>query len=149
MVDEKDTAVKRWLAEEGFIAATGALGTGGDYAGIVYAVHIGVPYGMIDFVQETGRGGRAGEEVDSIILLEDSEYQRLERQDAAELTIDKLAMQQFILTRDCRRFAISAYLDKEGQTCEEVGGRLCVEAGSATGLRVRFGLLKKFSGSRS
>jgi superfamily II DNA helicase RecQ len=47
---------------------------------------------MIDFAQETGRGGRAGEDVDSIILLEESVYQRLEKQDAAELTVDELAM---------------------------------------------------------
>jgi superfamily II DNA helicase RecQ len=125
MVDEKDAAVEKWLQKEGFIAATGALGTGGDYPGIVYVVHIGVPYGMIDFAQETGRGGRAGEDVDSIILLEDSQYQRLEKQDAAALTVDELAMQRFIQTRDCRRFAMSGYLDEEGQTCEEVGGRLC------------------------
>ncbi|KFX86057.1 hypothetical protein O988_09786, partial [Pseudogymnoascus sp. VKM F-3808] len=125
MEDEKDAAVEEWLKGEGFIAATGALGTGGDYPGIVYVVHIGVPYGLIDFAQETGRGGRAGEEVDSIILLEDSKYRRLERQEAAELTVDELAMQRFIQTRECRRFAMSGYLDEEGQTCEEVGGRLC------------------------
>jgi hypothetical protein len=34
-------------------------------------------------------------------------------------------MQRFIRTRECRRFAMSGYLDKEGQTCEEAGGRLC------------------------
>ncbi|PVH70961.1 hypothetical protein DL98DRAFT_597368 [Cadophora sp. DSE1049] len=67
-------------------------GARNDYPGIVYGVHIGVPYGMIDFAQETGRGGRAGEDVDSIILLEDAEYRRLASQDAAELTVDELAM---------------------------------------------------------
>lgn len=125
LTDEKDAAVEKWLEDEGFMAATGALGTGGDYPGIVFIVHIGLPYGMIDFAQETGRGGRAGEDVDSIILLEDSVYRRLEKQDAAELTIDELAMQRFIQTRDCRRFAMGGYLDEEGQTCDEVGGRLC------------------------
>jgi len=129
MIDEKDAAVEQWLQAEGFIAATGALGTGGDYPGIVYIVHIGVPYGMIDFAQETGRGGRAGEDVDSIILVEDLEYQRLQKQDAAELTMDELAMHRFIQTRDCRRFAMSGYLDEEGQTCEDVGGRLCDTCG--------------------
>ncbi len=74
------------------MAVTGALGTGGDYPGIVYIVHIGVPYGMIDFAQETGRSGRAREDIDSIILLEDAEFQRLEKQDAAELTVDEFAM---------------------------------------------------------
>ena len=125
MVEEKDAAVEKWLQGEGFIAATGALGSGGDYPGIVYIVHIRVPYGMIDFAQETGRGGRAGEDLDLIILLEDLEYQRLNKQDAAELTVDELAMQRFIETRDCRRFTMSGYLDEEGQSCDEVGGRLC------------------------
>jgi superfamily II DNA helicase RecQ len=125
LTDDKDKAIDVWLKNEGFLAATGAVGTGGDYPGIVYIVHIGVPYGMIDFAQETGRGGRAGEDVDSIILLEDFEYRRLEKWDAAELTIDELAMQRFIQTKDCRRFAMSAYLDEEGKTCEEVSGRPC------------------------
>lgn len=123
--DEKDTAVKKWLEDKGFMAATGALGTGGDNPGIVYVVHIGLPYGMIDFAQESGQGGRAGEDVDSIILLEDLAYKRLEKQDVAELTVDKLAIQRFIQTQDCWRFAMSGYLDKEGQTCAEVGGQLC------------------------
>lgn len=74
MVNKKDVAVKKWLRDTGFMAATRALGTGGDYPRIVYIVYIGVPYGIIDFAQETGRGGRAGKDVDSIILLEDSEY---------------------------------------------------------------------------
>lgn len=57
MVDEKGVAVEKRLTEAGYIAATEALGTGGDYPGIVYIMHIGVLYGMIDFAQETGRGG--------------------------------------------------------------------------------------------
>ena len=57
MVSEKGAAVEKWLQDAGFVAATGALGTGRDYPGIVYIVRIGVPYGMIDFAQETGRGG--------------------------------------------------------------------------------------------
>ena len=62
--------------------------------------------------------------MDSIILLEDSIYQRLEKQDATELTIDELTIQRFIQTRDYRRFAIGGYLDEEGQTCDEVSSRL-------------------------
>jgi hypothetical protein len=49
----------------------------------------------------------------------------LEKQDAAELTVDELVMQRFIQTRDCRRFAMSGYLDEEGQTCEEIDRQLC------------------------
>ena len=55
-----------WMENGGFYAATGALGTRMDFPGIVYIVHIGIPYGMIDFAQETGRGGRNGEGVESL-----------------------------------------------------------------------------------
>jgi superfamily II DNA helicase RecQ len=47
--DEKNAAIKKWLEDKGFIATTRALGTGGDYPGIVYIVYIGLPYSMIDF----------------------------------------------------------------------------------------------------
>ena len=50
--------------------ATSALGTGVNYPGIKSVVHVGMPYGLIDFAQESGRAGRGGEEVDSLILVE-------------------------------------------------------------------------------
>lgn len=74
MVDEKDTVVEKWLQKEGFIAVTGILETDGDYPRIVYIVYIEISYKMIDFTQETGRGSRAEEDVDLIILLENSQY---------------------------------------------------------------------------
>jgi len=49
--------------------ATGALGTGVDIEGIEEVIHMEMPYGMIDFMQEAGRAGRAGEEVTSRILI--------------------------------------------------------------------------------
>ncbi len=60
----KEETIASWMEKGGFCAATGVLGTGVDFPGIVYIVHVGVPYGMIDFAQETGRGGRSGEAVD-------------------------------------------------------------------------------------
>ncbi|KAH8749828.1 hypothetical protein BGZ57DRAFT_775767, partial [Hyaloscypha finlandica] len=50
IVNKKDTAA-------GFMAATGALGTSRDYPGIVYIMHVSVPYSMIDFTQKTRRSG--------------------------------------------------------------------------------------------
>ena len=54
LIDEKDTIIEKWLEDTGFIAATRALGTGGDYPGIMYIVYLGLPYSMINFTQETG-----------------------------------------------------------------------------------------------
>ncbi len=125
----KEETIMVWMENGGFCAATGALGTGVDFPGIVYIVHIGIPYGMIDFAQETGRGGRNGEGVDSIILLTDLESQKLRKTEAVELSIDEMAMKRFIETKECRRLAMSAYLDEEGQTCGDVEGRACDHCG--------------------
>jgi superfamily II DNA helicase RecQ len=63
-------ALKKWLAEGGVIVASTALGTGVSYPGVILVVHMGLPYGLIDFSQESGRAGRGGEQVDSLVLLE-------------------------------------------------------------------------------
>ncbi|KAM5527636.1 transposase-like protein [Fusarium oxysporum f. sp. phaseoli] len=62
-VDGRDG--QRW------IAATTGLGTGVDIKGIVGVIHAGPPFGLVDFVQQTGRGGRQrGEAVDSVIVTD-------------------------------------------------------------------------------
>jgi superfamily II DNA or RNA helicase len=125
----KEETIASWMEDGGFCAATGALGTGVDFPGIVYIVHVGVPYGMIDFAQETGRGGRSGEPVDSIVLLTDAESRDLARKEAAELSIDEMAMKVFLETKECRRLVMSGYLDEEGKTCADVEGRPCDHCG--------------------
>jgi superfamily II DNA helicase RecQ len=42
-------ALKKWLAEGGIIVASTALGTGVSYPGVMLVVHVGLPYGLIDF----------------------------------------------------------------------------------------------------
>ena len=127
--EAKDEAIATWLAAGGFITATGALGTGVDFPGIVYIVHVGVPYGMIDFAQESGRGGRNGEAVTSIVLLEERESTRLEKMDAAAMTTDEFFMRQFIQGKECRRLALGQYLDGMAKTCSDLGGLQCDRCG--------------------
>jgi superfamily II DNA helicase RecQ len=43
------------------MVATTALGTGMGYPGVMLVVHVGLPYGLIDFSQESGRASRGGE----------------------------------------------------------------------------------------
>ena len=57
---DKEERLQDWLEKGGLMAATSALGTGVDFPGIVFVLHVGMPYGMIDFAQESGRAGRAG-----------------------------------------------------------------------------------------
>ncbi|KAK4205905.1 hypothetical protein QBC37DRAFT_435791 [Rhypophila decipiens] len=66
------------------------------------------PYGLVDFVQQTGRGGRRAGEV--------------------------AQMEAFVSTPGCRRAVISAFMDgAAGKTCKDVdGARLCRGRGRYT-----------------
>jgi superfamily II DNA helicase RecQ len=121
----KEETIVSWIENGGFCAATGALGTGVDFPGIVYIVYIGVPYRMIDFAQESGRGRQSSKAVDSIVLLTDVETRDLARKEPAELSIDEIAIKVFIETKECRQLVMSGYLDEEGKTCTDAQGRLC------------------------
>ena len=65
-----DEVLESWKKDGGCIVATSALGTSVNYPGIESVVHVGIPYGLIDFAQESGRAGRGGEVVDSLMLVE-------------------------------------------------------------------------------
>ena len=67
--EEKGEVLQQWIrGPGGWIVATGALGTGINIEGIVYVVHVGRPYGLTSFVQQSGRGGRNGEVSESVII---------------------------------------------------------------------------------
>jgi superfamily II DNA helicase RecQ len=50
--------------------ATSALGTGVNFAGIVYILHVGILWSITDFAQASGRRGRGGEAFDVVVVLE-------------------------------------------------------------------------------
>lgn len=108
------------------MVATSALGTGVDYPGIVFVLHVGMPYGMIDFAQESGRAGRAGEAVDSMILVEEGATQR---RGQGERTIDEAAMAAFIEAEGCRRGVMSGYLDGQETECSQMDMAPCDRCG--------------------
>lgn len=130
-VVDRAERLEAWVAEGGFIVATSALGTGVDFPGIVFVLHVGMPWSMIDYAQESGRGGRAGETTDSVILVEDGQVEaRLAKSSGL---IDVYAMGQFIQGAGCRRGAMSEYLDGKRVECgdvEAVGCDRCGEGAS-------------------
>ena len=76
--DDNNRTIDAWLDKGGMIIATSALGTGVDYPGIVFVIHAGMPYGLIDYVQESGRADRDGNGACSVIVLEEGHLDRLE-----------------------------------------------------------------------
>ena len=109
--------VEAWLEHGGLIVATSALGTGVDFPGIVFVLHRDVPYGMIDFAQESGRAGRAGEDVDSVVVVEAGRVEYLAEQKRGVGGVDQIAMDEFITTVGCRRAVMSRYLDGVEAEC--------------------------------
>src|SRR5579859_3737174 len=111
----------------GLMFATGSLGAGVDIMNIRAVIHVGLPYGMINFDQEVGRGGRSGEIVQSLTLLSDEEESRLCQRRALTLSQDERAMHEFLTTKQCRRTAMSMYLNGEEYRvmCESLESELC------------------------
>jgi hypothetical protein len=129
--EDKGEILKTWIAEgQGWIVATGALGTGINIEGIRYVIHIDRPYGLTSFVQQSGRGGRNEEVSESIIVVgikhtgpfkKDEEISAYSVED-----IDERAMTEYIQSRECRRIVLGAYLDGIAQvSCHSIDGVLC------------------------
>ena len=87
-----------------------------DFPGIVFTLHADIPYGMIDFAQESGRGGRAGEDVDSVIVVEEGKAERRLAGGAAG-GVDEGVIGEFIATKGCRRRVMSLYFDDKLVEC--------------------------------
>jgi superfamily II DNA helicase RecQ len=66
---------------------------------------------MIDFAQESGRAGRAGEDTDSIIIVKEGKVERVLSSHKGEL--DKKIIYEFVTTKECRRQVISLYLNNK------------------------------------
>ena len=114
-----EDVLEKWKTEGGCVVATSALGTGVNYPGIEMVVHAGMPYGLIDFAQESGRAGRGGEEVDSLILVEKSweARERAKRQAKRQgWTRDEMEMLKFVNTDGCRRLIMAEYFDEAEPT---------------------------------
>jgi superfamily II DNA helicase RecQ len=78
---------------------------------------------MIDFAQESGRRGRAGEAVDSVIVVEEGEVERTMKR--KEEDIDVQAMGLMLIGGECRRGLMSRYLDGRQVNCNNVEGVGC------------------------
>jgi superfamily II DNA helicase RecQ len=122
----KDDSLASWInGKEQVIVATSALGAGVDVSGIVVVIHIDRPYSLIDFVQEVGRGGRKGEKVQSIVVIEDKQIRWLATENARDTDKSKEAMRQFLISQGCRRAQLGDFLDGGGRSCEECSGERC------------------------
>lgn len=119
--------LQEWHRQGGLIVATSALGTGLDFPGVVFILHVGMPWSIVDYAQESGRGGRAGERVESMILVERSQVEWTMKQKSEELDVQ--AMGLFLLGTGCRRGLMSSYLDGKWVGCHDLQSAGCDRCG--------------------
>ena len=96
------------------MVSTSLLGAGVDIPHVRHVWHFGVPWSLIDYIQETGRGGRDGRPAHSHVFTWKAELQSSPR----KLQYTEDAMRQ-LLTQpsDCRRVLISQILDNRPTSC--------------------------------
>lgn len=125
-VETRRRRLRRWAtAADGasrWIVATSGLGTGIDIGGIVAVVHVEPPWGMVDFIQQTGRGARRpGETVASIVVTGPGVAWR-DAQQSDVAAINMAAMDEFMTSDGCRRAVVSRFMDGVVAMCRDTAG---------------------------
>ncbi|KLP13772.1 Uncharacterized protein LW94_3354 [Fusarium fujikuroi] len=131
MRDTRASALQDWVDGGGgqrWIAATTGLGTGVDIRGIIGVIHVGPPFGLVDFIQQTGRGGRQrGEVVDSVIVT-DGKGGWADEFGSDMDHINREGVGLFIDGEGCRRLVLGRFFDgteAEGSSCREMQAEYC------------------------
>jgi hypothetical protein len=89
-----------------------AVATGVDIKGVVAVLQMEQPYGLVDFIQQTGRRGRRdGETVDSVVIVSSAPAWFDETSGDIE-QVNREAVERYIKTPDCRRVTIGAFMDR-------------------------------------
>jgi superfamily II DNA helicase RecQ len=85
--------LETWRRSGGLIVSTSALGVGVDIQRVLFTLHVERPWGMIDFVQESGRMRAEGK---SVIVLK--QQQQEQEEDQKQAVDDSEAMEAFVRT---------------------------------------------------
>lgn len=110
------------------VFATNALGMGVHFAGVNTIIHYGAPHSLDDYLQESGRAGRTGEQATSTIYWCSSDapkYKEAKNQRMEET----LAVRSYLEnTAECRRRQLLQYFDQtQEHATRETPNPLCCD----------------------
>jgi hypothetical protein len=99
---------------------TSGLSAGVDFPFVEAVIHVGTPYTLIDFAQESGRAGRRGQRSYSHVFHQG--HRNLPDPD----TLGVEYLNEWLGDTGCRRYLLSKFLDGKGVTCASLSGcHLC------------------------
>ena len=129
LTKEEKSAVEAWFfdSKDGILTATCAYGMGVDKSDIASVIHLDAPEHLENFVQEAGRAGRNGENVNSLLIWNHADFVRWRQ--AKEGSRER-ALGDFALSKTCRRKNILDYLGGEETVCS--GCDICDAAQNGT-----------------
>lgn len=110
--EEKDV-VEKWFfdSKDGILTATCAYGMGMDKGNIYTVIHLDAPEHLENFIQEAGRAGRKGDNVNSILIWSHRDTARTKS--SLESSREKV-MKNLAFTRTCRRqFMLKEFTGEE------------------------------------
>ena len=116
----RNRMIQKWKLGQsgGWLLGTSSLIQGVDYPDVHLVIFVGIPWGMIDFVQGAGRSGRNGE-MSRVVVIHTGWTPKIEDEDfqcAAE-------MKKWLEgNKVCRRLGISSCMDDGNTTCTTLTG---------------------------
>jgi hypothetical protein len=116
--------LETWRQSGGLIVSTSALGVGVDIPRVLFTLHVERPWGMVDFVQESGRMRAGGKSV--IVLVQPPQAQQKQHEQHEQEINDNEVMTAFVRTAGCRRKIMSQYMDGKQMSCAELRAREAV-----------------------
>ncbi|PQE18961.1 recQ family helicase protein [Rutstroemia sp. NJR-2017a BBW] len=123
---QREAGFQAWVqGATPYIVATAALGTGIHVAGIIHVIHLEAPRSIIDYAQEAGRAGRAGERVTTAIVVEDKDWPVEDTAKESQLELKAREVNRLIRTAGCRRSILGRHLDSDLRDCRGLRRRSC------------------------
>jgi superfamily II DNA helicase RecQ len=123
---QREAGFQAWVrGETPYIVATAALGTGIDVSGITHVIHLEAPHSIIDYAQEAGRAGRAGECVQAQIIIEDKDWPARDPTKDSCLELKTREVNSLIRTTGCRRSILGRCLDNDLRDCRGIDAVWC------------------------
>jgi superfamily II DNA/RNA helicase len=111
--DEKPTSVEDWdKGVKPIMHATSAFGLGVDFPFVDLVIHVGLPFGLIDYMQQAGRAGRAGQQAACCLLYWAPLRPSQNPSNGANDLINALRD-----NKQCLRFQYESYLDGSSVPC--------------------------------